>query len=297
MYLLVGRFREARTDPKIARLRGKQSVRWTAAAGIVPGGTLVFAFLVVAFFGPLVVPYDPNVVVLADRLQSPSTLHILGTDEFGRDLFARVASGARISAQVVFFATFISAILGISTGMVIGYLGGKTDFILSRALDLMQAFPPILMALAAAAVLGASLQAVVVALGLSSVAQVARIARAAALKTREMQYVEAARAIGASTPSILRRAIFPNSVAPLVIQLSFLAPQAILYEAALSFLGLGVQPPVASWGNMLSAAKDYLATAPYYAIFVGLGIGVTSIGFNVLGDGIQTALDPQLRGT
>ncbi len=259
-----------------------------------PGLLICSVFILVAVLGPTLTPYNPNKVVMSQRLLGLSALHPFGTDDYGRDILTRVIWGARISASVVVLATAISVALGVPLGLIAGYYGTVFDFILSRVIDALQTFPPVLLAIAIAAVLGPSQLTVIMAVGIAGTANIARMARGAVLRVRELQYVEASHAIGANDLHILLKAILPNCISPLIIQVSYYAPQAVLTEAGLSFLGLGVQPPVASWGNMLSAAKAYLFIAPNYVILVGLSISITIIGMNLLGDGLRVSLDPQL---
>jgi peptide/nickel transport system permease protein len=256
--------------------------------GAVIVGLAVFA----AVLGPAVVPFDPAEQQLPLRLEGPTGVHWMGLDELGRDIFARVLAGARISLLVGLVVVGVSATTGIALGSIAGYFGGRIDEAISRVMDVLLAFPGLLLAIAMVAVLGPSLTNVILALTLIGWVGYARLVRGQVLRAREFEYVQAARAVGASTPRILARHIVPTALPAVTVQATLGMGGAILAEASLSFLGLGVQPPTPSWGTMLSYGKAHLLEAPHLTVFPGLAIAVLVLGFNFLGDGLRDALDP-----
>ena len=269
------------------RLRRNRS----AVAGLVVIGVLVFS----ALFAPWLAPYNPYQVDLDNRLQPPGGAHIFGTDELGRDIFSRLLYGARVSLWVGIVTVAAAALIGVSGGLVAGYLGGYWDAVIMRVVDVFLAFPVILLAIAIVAVRGPGLNNVLIALALVYWTAYARLARSVVLTLREEEYTWAARALGASPPRIMARHLLPNAVAPLVVLASLGMGNAILAEAALSFLGLGIQPPEPSWGSMLNTGMQFLRDASFLCTVPGLAIFVTVLGFNLLGDGLRDALDPRLR--
>jgi len=256
------------------------------------GAVIVLTAVMAAVFGPLIVPFDPADQELSLRLAGPTGLHWFGLDELGRDIFARVLSGARISLMVGLIVVGVSATLGTMLGSIAGYFGGRIDEIISRTIDILMAFPGLLLAIALVAVLGPSLTNVVLALSLIGWVGYARLVRGQVLRAREFEFVQAARALGATTIRILTRHIVPTALPALSVQATLGMGGAILSEAALSFLGLGVQPPTPSWGTMLSYGRTHLLDAPHLTIFPGLAIALLVLGFNFLGDGLRDALDP-----
>ena len=256
------------------------------------GAIVVLAAVAAAAIGPAIVPHDPAVQQLALRLEGPSPAHPFGLDELGRDILARVLSGARISLLVGIVVVGVSATAGVAIGALAGYFGGYVDETLGRITDILMAFPGLLLAIALVAVLGPSLRNVVLALTLIGWVGYARVVRGQVLRTRELEYVQAARALGASTFRILTRHVIPATLPAVAVQATLGMGGAILSEAALSFLGLGVQPPAPSWGTMLSYGRTHLLDAPHLTIFPGLAIAVLVLGFNFLGDGLRDALDP-----
>ena len=259
------------------------------------GAAIVILAVLAALFGPVLAPYDPADQELALRLEGPTGLHWFGLDELGRDIFARVLSGARISLMVGLVVVGVSATIGIAMGSVAGYFGGRVDEAISRLMDILLAFPGLLLAIAMVAVLGPSLTNVILALTLIGWVGYARLVRGQVLRAREFEFVQAARALGASTTRILTRHIVPTALPAVTVQATLGMGGAILAEASLSFLGLGVQPPTPSWGTMLSYGKAHLLEAPHLTIFPGLAIAVLVLGFNFLGDGLRDALDPATR--
>jgi peptide/nickel transport system permease protein len=257
------------------------------------GAVLVLLTVVSAITAPWIVPYDPAEQELTLRLEPPSVAHPFGLDELGRDIFSRVLAGARISLFVGLTVVGISSAIGVLLGSVAGYFGGWLDDVISRVIDVLLAFPGILLAIALVAVLGPSLANVVMALSVIGWVGYARLVRGQVLKARELEFVQAARALGARTPRILLRHVVPTAVPAVVVQATLGMAGAILAEASLSFLGLGVQPPTPSWGTMLNGGRLHLLDAPHLTIFPGAAIAMLVLGFNFLGDGLRDALDPK----
>jgi len=259
------------------------------------GAAIVVLAILAALVGPVIVPFDPADQELALRLEGPGARHWFGLDELGRDIFARVLSGARISLLVGLVVVGVSSTLGTLLGSIAGYYGGMVDEIVSRLMDILLAFPGLLLAIAMVAVLGPSLTNVILALSLIGWVGYARLVRGQVLRARELEFVQAARALGAATPRILARHIIPTALPAVTVQATLGMGGAILAEAALSFLGLGVQPPTPSWGTMLSYGRGHMLEAPHLTIFPGLAIALLVLGFNFLGDGLRDALDPQAQ--
>ena len=260
------------------------------------GAAVVLVAALSAVFGPWLAPFDPAAQELALRLEGPGAAHWFGLDELGRDIFARVVSGARISLLVGVVVVSVSATVGTALGSVAGYFGGRIDEAISRLIDILLAFPGLLLAIALVAVLGPSLTNVVLALSLIGWVGYARLVRGQVLRARELEFVQAARAIGATTSRILIRHIIPSTLPAVTVQATLGMGGAILAEAALSFLGLGVQPPTPSWGTMLNYGRGHLLDAPHLTIFPGLAIAILVLGFNFLGDGLRDAIDPAAQG-
>jgi len=259
------------------------------------GAAIVLLAIVAALVGPSLVPFDPAAQELAHRLDGPSAAHWFGLDELGRDIFSRVLAGARISLMVGIVVVSISSVVGTALGSIAGYFGGGIDEAISRSIDILLAFPGLLLAIALVAVLGPSLTNVVLALSLIGWVGYARLVRGQVLRAREFDFVEAARALGATTPRILTRHVIPTALPAVTVQATLGMGGAILAEAALSFLGLGVQPPTPSWGTMLNGGRTHLLDAPHLTVFPGLAIAFLVLGFNFLGDGLWDALDPATR--
>ena len=258
------------------------------------GLTIVLVLIVVAVFAPFIAPYSVSGTNIEDRTQPPSIDHPFGTDDLGRDLFSRVVMGSRISLYVGFGTILIALAIGTLIGVVAGYFGGLTDEVLMRVMDAAMAFPPVLLALTLMVVLGPELRNVVIALAFVYTPYIARVARSAALTERNEAYVESAIARGEGNSRIVFSEVLPNCTAPLLVQGSLNISFAILAEASLSFLGLGAQPPTPSWGLMINTGRGFMETAPWLVIFPGIAIGVTVIGFNMLGDGLRDVLDPKV---
>ncbi len=259
-------------------------------------GVLIVALAIVAaVVGPLLSPFDPSAQDLPLRLAGPSARHWFGLDELGRDILARLLSGARVSLLVGLVVVGVSASVGTVVGAAAGYFGGRLDEAISRLIDILLAFPGLLLAIALVAVLGPSLTNVVLALVAIGWVGYARLVRGQALRAREFEFVQAARALGATTPRILLRHVIPTALPAVSVQATLGMGGAILAEASLSFLGLGVQPPTPSWGTMLSYGRSHLLEAPHLTVFPGLAIAILVLGFNFLGDGLRDSLDPAMR--
>ena len=263
--------------------------------GTLTGLVLLCLLVVVALAAPLLTHFDPVGLSPRDRLQPPSTTHFFGTDAFGRDVFTRVVYGGRISLQIGFIAVAIASLLGITFGLLAGYYGGFIDNLIMRLIDVMLAFPGILLALAIVAILGPNLINAMIAVGISAAPTYARVVRGAVLQTKEQAYVEAIIQGGARTWRILLLHILPNILAPIVVIATLGVANAIIAGAALSFLGLGAEPPTPEWGLMLSDGRSYLRHAWWITTFPGLAIMITVLSINLVGDGLRDALDPRMQ--
>ncbi len=257
-----------------------------------------FVIVVLAVFaavaGPFLCPYDASAQELVRRLEAPSLAHPLGLDELGRDILARLLQGARISLMVGIAVVSVSSVVGTLFGSIAGYFGGRVDDLISRIIDVLMAFPGILLAIALVAVLGPNLVNVVLALSVIGWVGYARLVRGQALRAREFEFVQAARACGAGPARIVLRHILPTAIPAVVVQATLGMAGAIIAVAALSFLGLGVQPPTPSWGTMLDAGRAHLFDAPHLTIFPGIAIATLVLGFNFLGDGLRDRVDPKM---
>ncbi|MDR1873580.1 MAG: ABC transporter permease [Synergistaceae bacterium] len=263
--------------------------------GAVAGLCVILLLTAMAVFAPWLAPYGPNKMNAGPRLAASSLKHPLGTDSFGRDQLSRVIYGARISLYVGFIAVGIGAVCGGFIGAVVGYYGGRIDNILMRLMDVLLAVPQTILAIAIVGALGANLVNLMIAVGVSQIPRYARIVRASALSVRGQEFIEAARAIGASDLRIIVENILPNCMAPIIVQSTLGVASAILSAAALSFLGLGIQPPTPEWGSMLSLGRQYMRNAPHLTFYPGLIIAVVVLSLNIFGDGLRDALDPRLR--
>lgn len=272
-------------------------MNWRRYPAAAVGGVLVGALLLAALLAPWLAPFDPLAQDLYGRLQPPTWTHPMGTDEFGRDILSRVLYGARISLRIGLVCISLALSCGTLVGVLAGYYGGWADAVLMRLMDLLLAFPSILLAIGIVAALGPGIENVMVAVGIVLVPQFARLVRASVLTVRQAPYVEAARALGARDSRILVLSVLPNCAAPLTVQASLGLATAILDAAGLSFLGLGAQPPVPEWGAMLSGGRELLFEAPWVMTFPGLAIFAVALGFNLLGDGLRDMLDPKRRQT
>jgi peptide/nickel transport system permease protein len=259
------------------------------------GALLTILLLLVAIAAPLLAPFDPDAQDTIRRLEPPSRHHPLGLDDLGRDVLSRIIFGARVSLRVGFSVVFIASAIGIALGAIAGYFGGAADVAIMRVCDILLAFPGILLAIALVAVLGPSLNNVILALATIGWVGYARLVRGQVLKVREMEYVTAAKALGARSPRVIVLHVLPNVINPVIVMATLGLAGAILSEAALSFLGLGVQPPTPSWGAMLTSGRRYLGLANHLAIYPGIAIMLAVMGLNFLGDGLIDALDPKYR--
>jgi peptide/nickel transport system permease protein len=257
------------------------------------GIAIIIVAALAALVGPALSPFDPAAQDLALRLAAPSRAHPFGLDELGRDILARVLAGARISFLVGLTVVSVSALAGTLLGAMAGYFGGVLDDLISRVIDTLLAFPGLLLAIALVAVLGPSLGNVLFALTIIGWVGYARLVRGQVLRTRELEYVQAARALGAGPPRILLRHVIPTAIPAVVVQATLGMAGAIIGEAALSFLGLGVQPPTPSWGTMLNGGRAHLLDAPHLTVFPGLAIALLVLGFNFVGDGLRDLTDPK----
>jgi ABC-type dipeptide/oligopeptide/nickel transport system permease subunit len=276
--------------------RSLQFMRRLLRARLAPVACAITVALVcAALFAPLIAPYAPDAADGYHTMEGPSWLHWLGTDELGRDVLSRAIHGSRVTLIVGLSSVIISVVLGVPLGLVAGYFGGRTDHIIMRLMDALYAFPPLLLALALVAVLGPSVINVIVAVGVIMTPTFSRLARAQALSARSYVYVTAAKTLGASSLRILTRHIWPNVTAAIIVQSSIGMAWAILSESALSYLGVGVRPPIATWGVMLSEAFRNLEIDPLLSIIPGAAIFLTVLSLNILGDALRDALDPRLK--
>lgn len=272
----------------------KRRRAWLPANALIGGG-LLLTLVALALLGLLWSPFDPLKINLAVRLQEPTATHWLGTDEFGRDAFSRLLIGARTNLWVSLLTVSVAVLMGTMIGMAAGYLRGWTDRILMMFNDALLAFPGILMALGIMAIIGASKYGIVMALGIAYTPSVVRVVRGTVLSLRELEYIEASRVIGNSELYTMLRHIAPNCLAPLCVLATSMFGWALLSESSLSFLGLGVPPPEATWGNMLASSRPYMASAPWLGIFPGLFICLTLLAINLFGDALRDHLDPRMR--
>jgi peptide/nickel transport system permease protein len=280
--------------PRVRRRR-RTLARLKRRPMAVAGITVAALFILMALFAPLIAPYDPADTNFDAVLQHPSSAHIMGTDDLGRDVFSRVVYGARASLEAGVLATLLALVIAVPLGLMAGYYRGWWDPIISRVSDVMLAFPFLIVAVGMAAIFGPSLRNVVVALGVAAIPWVIRVTRGEALALREQEFVRAAVANGAGDRTILGRHLLPNMAGTLLVQATVWIPQAIIGEAVLSFLGLGVQPPTPSWGSMLSAAQPFISLDAWLAVWPGLAIFLATLSFNLLGDGLRDVLDPKTQ--
>jgi peptide/nickel transport system permease protein len=274
--------------------RPRRPRRYARHGGLVAGGAIGLVLLLVALFGPLLAPFDPTAVV-GRPLQPPSSAHPMGTDNLGRDVFSRVLAGGRLSLSTGVVAVAVGATLGTAIGVVAGVAGGWTDVSMMRLIDALMAFPGVLLALAIAAALGPDLRNAMIAVGIAWVPTFARLVRANVLQVKGTAYVEAAKALGCGRGRLVARHVLPNALTPVIVLASLSLAGAILAGAALSFLGLGPQPPTPEWGAMLSQSRQYMRLGWWTMAFPGLAITVTIMAANLLGTGLRDMLDPRLR--
>ena len=259
------------------------------------GVVLIGGLIVLAVIAPFIAPYDPIKTDLAVRLAAPSRAHLFGTDQLGRDILSRILHGTRISLRIAILTAVIATLIGAPLGIVTGYFRGRLDDLLMRVTDMFMAFPRLILAMAIAAALRPTLENVIIAISLAAWPAYARLARSVTLGLREENYVEAARAIGAGSPRLLARHIFPGVLSPMTIQVSLDMGGIILTAAGLGFIGFGAQPPTPEWGVMISEGRNYITQQWWVSTFPGIAISFVVLGFNMLGDGIRDIMDPRLR--
>ena len=260
----------------------------------VTGLIIILILATVALFAPLIAPYGPATINVYNVLSPPDSTHLLGTDDLGRDVLSRIIWGSRASLKVGFIAVGIAITIGTALGAIAGFYGGTIDSLLMRFVDIMLAFPTFFLILAVIAIVEPSISTIMIIIGLTGWMDVARLVRAEFLTLKERDFVSAARAIGASDSRIIFRHIIPNALSPVFVAATFGIAGAILTESGLSFLGLGVQPPEPSWGNILTSGKDYITVAWWLSLFPGLAILITVLSYNLVGEGLRDALDPRL---
>lgn len=285
------------TAPGVGRGRARwRTFQRVLDARLAGAGLAILAIVIFcALFAPLISPYDPNDQDYFALAQSPSAQHLLGTDDLGRDVLSRIIYGSRVSLEVGIIAVGIAVSIGVTLGLLAGFTGGAADNVIMRFVDAVQAFPALILALAITAALGPGIGNAMIAIGFVSMTTIARLTRGQTLSEREREYVAAARVIGVPPLSIMARHIWPNVTAPIIVQATLGIATAIVTEASLSFLGVGVVPPTASWGAMLRQGSQYLETAPWLAFAPGIAIFITVLAFNFVGDGLRQALDPRLK--
>jgi peptide/nickel transport system permease protein len=287
---------KAAPAPRESRVAALSWRRLRRSSNLVVGAIIVVAVVAAAALAGHLAPYDPIDQEFTNQLRAPASAHLFGTDEFGRDIFSRVLFGARIALQVGILADLIATVLGVLLGVVAGYVGGRLDALVTRVLDIMLAFPYLLLAMIVVAILGPGLTNAMIAIAVVYTPQFARVVRGVVLSVKEQDHVEAARAIGANPVRILGRCILPNIVSPIIVMATLTIGFMIVETAGLSFLGLGASPPTPEWGSMLATGRSFMLTAPWICTFPGLAILVTVVGFNLVGDGLRDLLDPRLRG-
>lgn len=282
---------EAPQDHRLLRF----AKRYIRSRNVMVGSIALVIIIVLVLLAPIITPYEPTEQFRRDRLQPPSAQYLLGTDNLGRDIFTRILYGGQISLQVGIFSVAIGATLGILLGLMAGYFGGWTDTIIMRFIDMMLAFPGILLALVIIAVLGRELQNVMIAVGVSSIPIYTRVVRGSTLSIKQFDYVTAAQALGGSSWRIMLKHILPNVIAPIIVVTTNGVAGAIIAGAALSFLGLGQQPPDPEWGLMLNEGREYIRVAAWVTTYPGVAIMITVLSINLLGDGLRDILDPRLK--
>ncbi len=261
----------------------------------IAGAIVVLVFFILAIFAPLIAPYDPTHIEMSKKLQPPSSEHWLGTDDKGRDILSRLLYGSRISLTVGILSTLLGAIIGVVMGIIAGYYGKWIDSLIMRICDVLLAFPGILLALAIVSILGPSTTNTIIAVAFFAIPTFARIVRGSTLSVKKLEYVDAIRAMGSHDMRIIFRHILPNITSPIIVQATLYIASAIITASALSFLGLGTQPPDPEWGTMLANGRSYIAQAPHLTLFPGLVILLVVVGFNLFGDGLRDALDPKSK--
>jgi len=283
------------TAPRVSEFRRFRRVFFGRGV-VIFGMAVLLVFIFVAIFAPFLAPYDPYEPTLGKGLLGPSKEHLLGTDALGRDTLSRIIYGSRTSLMIGLIVVFAAAIIGVSLGLVAGYYGGWVHTVIMRVIDALMAFPMILLALVIAALLGGGIKNVIIALTVGLVPVYARLMCGQVITGKENDYIMAGRAVGASNLRIMIRHLIPNCFPPLIVLVTMMLGATILAEAGLSFLGIGVEAPIAAWGSMVSDGRDYLLRAPILSFAPGLTLMLVVFSFNMVGDGLRDALDPRLRG-
>ncbi|MCG7346467.1 ABC transporter permease subunit [Sporosarcina sp. ACRSL] len=285
---------QRRSNPRVEAYKAFwRRLRKNKAA--VVGGVLILLFVLTGFIGPYLTSIDPNATQISNKLKPPSAEHWFGTDNYGRDIFTRIIHGMSITMKVGFFSVALGGVVGVFLGIISGYYGGKLDTFIMRIMDVLLAFPGILLALAIVSVLGGSLQNVIIAVGIFSVPAFARIVRGSTLSVRKLEYIDAVKALGATDGRIIFKHILPNVLSPIIVQLTLRIATAVLTASGLAFLGLGAKPPTPEWGAMLSEGRTYMREAPHLVLFPGVAIVIVVLAFNIFGDGLRDALDPKMK--
>ncbi len=256
---------------------------------------VVILLVLIAIFAPFLAPYDPDIQNLSIKLQTPNAEHLFGTDEFGRDILSRIIYGCRVSLSIGIISQIIASVIGYVMGVCAGYFGGKVDAVISFVIQVFSSFPFLLFAMAVMFILGPGLINLYIALGLLAWASTARLIRGDVMKLKKSEYIDACKISGGSNFRIIMKHLLPNCLSTMIVTVTLGIPSAIMSEASLSFLGLGVQPPMSSWGAMINAAQPYIRSHIYYSIIPGIAIIITVLAFNMLGDGLRDALDPKLH--
>lgn len=283
-----------RYNPRLEMYKGIWRRLRKNKSAVIGGGIVIF-FILLAIFGPMLTPIDPNATDITNKNQPPSADHWFGTDNYGRDMFTRIIHGAKLTLIVGFLSVMIGGVVGVIFGIVAGYYGGWVDTIIMRIMDVLLAFPGILLALAIVSVLGGSLTNMIIAIGIFSVPAFARIVRGSALSVRKLEYIDAMKALGASDLRIIFKHILPNVTSPIIVQATLRIATAVLTASGLSFLGLGAQPPAPEWGAMLSAGRTFMHDSPHMVLIPGIMIVIVVLAFNIFGDGLRDALDPKMN--
>jgi peptide/nickel transport system permease protein len=293
---------EVTLDAALGRTGGQSAGLWQDTArrlrrdrAAVVGLIVVALLVVIAIAAPHITPHPPNDQSFRIKLKPPSAEHLFGTDEFGRDVFSRVLVGTQVALRVGIVPVLIAMVIGVALGLVAGYYGRGVDQVVMRIIDVLLAFPWLLLAIGIMAVLGPGIDNVIIAVAIVYIPAFARIVRGSVLSIKEKEYIESARAIGQPDLQIMARHVLPNAWAPIIVLATLSIGQAIIYAAGLSFIGLGTQPPDADWGVMLSSGREYLRDGPWLGFFPGLAILITVLAFNLFGDGLRDAMDPRLR--
>ena len=263
---------------------------------LMAGAFIIATILLAAMSAPVIAPYDPYLQNLSITFQAPSLVHLFGTDQYGRDVLSRILYGARLSLVEIFIGVGLALLFGVPCGLVSGYFGGTLDKVVTWTMDVLYAFPGIVLTLLIVAILGPNLLNTLVAIAVFSVPVYTRLTRNLTLSLKQMEFIEAARALGAGDVRILLRHVLPNALVPILVQATLSAGEVVLTASGLSFLGLGAQPPLAEWGAMMGEGRNFLGVATYLSLFPGAVITFAALGFNVLGDGLRDKLDPKLRG-